>query len=108
MLNTTLGKDHAITLLQKLSTDDEFRGSYEKSPAEALRAIGVPAEVINALPSGNLAAHKLNSKDAFAAALTKVRDEVASVYLCLIVPTVRLNAIASSDSLSASTSFSAP
>ena len=107
MNDTTLGKELAITLLQKLSTDDEFRLSYEKSPAAALRAIGVPAEVIKSLPGENFVSHKLNSKAAFAAALTQVRDEVASVYLCLIVPTVRLNAGPKAAASSVSTSFSA-
>ncbi|MBL0162285.1 MAG: NHLP-related RiPP peptide [Xanthomonadales bacterium] len=105
MTDTMLSKDQAIALLQKLSTDDAFRASYEKSPGEALLAAGISAEVIKSLPRENLAPHKLNSKEAFAASLQQVRSESANVHLCLRVPTVKLSG-GSKDS-AGSTSFSA-
>ena len=91
MTETTIGKDQAVALLQKLSTEDDFRASYEKSPSEALKAAGISADILQSLPSANLAPTKLNSKEAFAAALKQVLDDSASVYLCHQSPTVRLH-----------------
>lgn len=108
MTDTMLSKDQAIALLQKLSTDDKFRTSYEKSPGDALQAAGIPSEVIKSLPKGNLAPHKLNSKEAFAAALQQVRSDSANVHLCLRVPTVKLSDVGTASKDSAgSTPFAA-
>lgn len=106
MTETTIGKDQAIALLQKLSTDDDFRARYETAPSEALEAAGIPAELIRSLPIEVLTPTRLNSKEAFSAALKQVRDDLASVYLCQRPPHVQLkeedasNARGSSGSMS--------
>lgn len=108
MTDTILSKEQAIALLHKLSTDDTFRASYEKSPGDALQAGGIPSEVIKGLPKANLAPHKLNSKEAFATALQQVRSESANVHLCLRVPTVKLSDVGTASKDSAgSMSFAA-
>ena len=106
MTDTRLGKDQAISLLEKLSTDDSFRASYEKSPPAALRAFGIPEQMINSLSSESLAPIKLTSKDAFHEALMQVRKDTADVFLCLRVPTVRLNDDDASDARKSSAAIS--
>lgn len=90
MTDSTLTKEQAMNLLQKLSTDDDFRASYEKSPATALAAAGISSKMLDALPAASLVSGTLLPKEAFAMSLEQVKSEVADVCLCLQPPSVRL------------------
>lgn len=85
-----LSKEMALGLLQRLSADDAFRADYEKSPASALQAAGLPSELIKGLPAENLAAGRLLPKQDFAKSLEQVRANAANVFLCLHPPSIRL------------------
>ena len=84
-----LNKRSAVTLLEKLSSDDAFRASYMANPRDALLGIGVSA---SELPENMRALDALADKPVFAAALQEVEADLAAVYSCLRPPTVRFNA----------------
>lgn len=90
MTDSALSKEQALDLLQKLSTDDNFRASYEKSPAAALGAAGISSKLLEALPAASLASGKLLPKEAFAKSLAQVKNDAADVFLCLRPPSVQL------------------
>lgn len=83
-----LTKRSAVALLEKLSTDSAFRVTYMANPREVLRGIGVSE---NELPDRMPALEKLADMAVFEAALTEVRQELASVHSCQNPPTVRFN-----------------
>jgi len=80
---------YALVLVRRLADDDIYRAAYEKNPAQALREIGVPEDLIARLPPG-YASIKLGSKLIFQTALYQLIDEVATICLCQIPPQVRL------------------
>lgn len=41
MSGTRLTREHELSLLKKLSTDDDYRARFEKDPPAALKEIGV-------------------------------------------------------------------
>jgi len=84
-----LPRELALLLLRRLSDDDDFRTLYEKSPADALRSIGFPDDVIRGLPPG-YGPVKLGAKAVFQEALYQVIDCVAQVYYCQKPPNVKL------------------
>lgn len=84
-----LPTQYALVLLRKLSDDDTYRALYEKSPAQALREIGVPENLIIKLPP-SYHSIKLASKLVFQTALYQVIDNVATICLCQVPPQVRL------------------
>ena len=88
--DVVLPKDYALVLLRRLADDDAYRAAYEKDPAQALRDIGVPPDLIAKLPPGygNI---QLGSKLIFQTALYQVIDQVAEVYMCLRPPNVKLS-----------------
>ena len=90
MTDVVLPKQYALVLLRRLADDDAFRAAYEKTPAAALRVIGVPDDLIAKLPPGygNI---QLGSKLVFQTALFQLIDEVAEVYMCLRPPNVKLS-----------------
>ena len=90
MTDTMLTRGQALALLQRLAEDDAFRATYESSPAVALKAAGIPADVVDALGATSLAPLRLRPRDAFRQALAQVRDEVAAVCLCHRPPEIRL------------------
>lgn len=86
--DTVLSKAQAITLLQKLSSDDAFRASYQADPRSTLIGIGVPADQ---LPPRMSAIATLADKSVFTVALAQVSADLADVHACQIVPTVRMS-----------------
>jgi len=84
-----LPKQYALVLLRKLADDDAFRTAYAHNPAQALRSIGVPENLIASLPAnyGNLT---LDSKAVFQTGLYQLIDEVARVSLCQRPPQISL------------------
>jgi len=91
MSDTRLPKDQELALLRKLSSDDAYRSRFEKSPADALKEIGVSDSDIAALDSANLQPGTLAAKDKIAAAHQQLDAEVFSDHACMIFPLMRLN-----------------
>jgi putative modified peptide len=87
MADTVLPKAQAVALLQKLSTDDQFRASYMANPLKALESIGVPT---NDLPKSMPALTTLADKLVFAHAFAQVEANQAEVTCCLHPPTIKL------------------
>lgn len=85
----SLDNKYALPLLRRLADDDAFRTLYEQNPAQALRDIGVPDEIIGKLPPDykNI---KLASKLIFQTALYQVIDDVAAICLCQKPPQIAL------------------
>ena len=88
MADTILPKAQAVALLQKLSTDDKFRASYQANPRDALLGIGISADL---LPKTMSAVTTLASKAAFQHALALVDSNDADCYGCQVPPHVRLH-----------------
>jgi putative modified peptide len=91
MGDTRLPKEQELDLLKKLSTDDAYRARFEKSPADALKEIGVSDATLAALPADNLKSGKLADKSAIAAAHGKLSDANTTDQVCLVVPFMRIN-----------------
>lgn len=91
MSGTRLPKEHELNLMKKLSTDDDFRTRFEKSPAEALKEIGVPDSAISALDSASLKPGKLADKSAIADAHAKLDQDALLGHACMVFPMLRLN-----------------
>ena len=90
MTDTSLPREQALALLQRLANDDAFRTSYETSPAAALKAAGISAEIIAALAPTSLAPTRLRSREAFQKAYEQVREKEAEVCLCHRPPEISL------------------
>lgn len=91
MSGKRLKKEHELSVLKKLSTDDDYRARYEKNPREALREIGVPDEHISSLDPASLKPGKLADKAEIAGAHKKLSDANISDQACLILPLLRLD-----------------
>jgi len=91
MTDTMLPRGQALALLQRLATDDAFRATYQASPAAALKAAGIPAEIVDGLASTSLSPATLRPREVFEQAYRQVRDEAAAVCLCHRPPEIRLH-----------------
>lgn len=91
MSATRLPKEHELSLLKKLSTDDGYRARFENDPPSALKEIGVPDAAISSLDSANLKPGTLADKNTLAAAHQKLVETSVSDHVCLIVPFMRTN-----------------
>ncbi len=91
MSGTRLPKEQELNLLKKLSTDDDYRARYEKSPTDALKEVGVTDDQISALDPASLRPGKLAEKSDIAAAHSKLAEANLSDHVCLIFPLLRLN-----------------
>jgi putative modified peptide len=90
MSNTRLDKEHAVTLLDKLSSDDDFRSAFEKSPTEALRSLNIPESAISSLDPARLEPSPLEDKSVYARAKQKLKTAKLSDEVCMIVPALKL------------------
>ncbi|GAA0712269.1 NHLP-related RiPP peptide [Dokdonella soli] len=88
--DVTLPKELAMVLLHKLASDDAYRQNYEVNPAQALAAIGVPADLIGALSPKSLAPTKLADRHILAEALRLIRHDAAETCLCQTPPQIKL------------------
>jgi len=88
MADTVLDKPHAVALLQKLSTDDKFRASYQANPRDALAGLGIPTDK---LPANTPPLTTLADKLVFAHAFAQVQADQADVCSCQHPPTVRMH-----------------
>lgn len=91
MTGSRLPKEQELQLMKKLSSDDDYRARYEKSPADALKDIGVTDAQISALDPAALKPGKLAGKADIAAAHGKLAEANISDHVCLIIPMQRLN-----------------
>jgi putative modified peptide len=90
MQNGKLTRDEAMALLQKLSSDDGFRATFEKDPAAALKQVGIGNGDVAALPPTALAPQPLPPKEQFQQALDEIREGGVSDHICLIFPLLKL------------------
>jgi putative modified peptide len=90
MADSTLSRQHALTLLKKLATDDEFRKQFEEKPAKALVDMGVPHETVVNLPAASLAPIKLADKSKFQELHDRIASEPDAEWLCMVIPNLRL------------------
>ena len=61
-------------VLDKLSSDDDFRARFQKNPREATRSLGIEDAAIDSLPEAPV--EKLADKKAFAGSRDKVRKQL--------------------------------
>lgn len=79
-----------LDLLDKLSSDDAFRRRFEQDPKSALSEAGIPAEHVATFPADHLAPTALADKEFFMAERTRVENDIAAEYLCMVVPNPKL------------------
>lgn len=91
MSGSRLPKEQELQLMKMLSSDDDYRGRYEKNPADALKEIGVTDEQISALDPAALQPGKLAEKADIVTAHGKLIAAKNSEHVCLIIPMLRLN-----------------
>jgi putative modified peptide len=91
MSDTRLPKEQELQLLKKLSTDDDYRARFEKSPVDALKEIGVGDDAINKLDPVNLKPGKLANKDVITRAYKSLDELNLSDHMSMIWPMLGLN-----------------
>ncbi|MCE5233753.1 MAG: NHLP-related RiPP peptide [Mizugakiibacter sp.] len=83
MLNVTLSKSQALTLLHKLARDDAFRERFECTPADVLVELGVVQPAFD----DREATFVLADKSKFEAAHQQLlKSEAAGELRCMIIP----------------------
>lgn len=91
MSGTRLPKEHELSLLKRLASDDAYRARFEKSPADALKEIGVPDSAVAALDPASLTPGELADKTAIADAHAKLDQQALLGHACMVFPFLRLN-----------------
>jgi putative modified peptide len=91
MADPSLTRQQALTLLNKLATDDGFRQRFESNPRDALVEIGVPRDKIAAFPAESLVPVKLASKESFKQLHDRISREPTTEWMCMIVPQFRID-----------------
>lgn len=69
----TYTASHAATLLDKLSSDDQFRTQFQNDPASALKSLGLPGHLAECCKGKTLASKEqlAASRDAITGLLTQ-------------------------------------
>ncbi len=88
--DVVLPNKYALVLLRKLADDDLYRHHYELNPAQALKDIGVPDDLLSQVPPENLRPTRLADKSVFLEALMLLIDELVCVTLCLVAPQIHV------------------
>ncbi len=91
MSGSRLPKEHELNLLKRLSSDDGYRARFEKSPADALKEIGVPDTAVSALDPASLLPGKLADKSVIAATHVKLSESRTTDHASMIVPFIRID-----------------
>ena len=86
MASPTVSKQQMLKLLDKLSSDDGFRGRFEKDPKSALVEAGIPAAHVAAFPADNLAPWTIPDKSHFKAERERVANDIAEECMCMVKP----------------------
>jgi putative modified peptide len=92
MADSSLTRQQALTLLNKLGHDDAFRDRFEKSPSAGLKEIGVPSERIAGFSAEALAPFKLAPKEKFQQLHQQISSQPTNEWLCMIIPQFRIDA----------------
>lgn len=90
MSGSRLPKDQELKLMEKLSTDDEFRAHFEKSPSDALSELGVSQDDVESLDPASLKPGKLADKASIAAAHKQLASANTAEHASMIVPFMRV------------------
>ena len=85
-----LTREQTVALLQKLSSDDAYRATFEKDPATALDQIGIDSRQLGPLPAVTSTTPPLPPKGHFQEALNEVQNVGASQHMCQIWPMLKL------------------
>lgn len=88
MLNVTLSKSQALTLLHRLARDDAFRERFERAPADVLTELGVEGHVFDDQSATVVLADKSKFEIAHQALL---KTEDAAEWRCMSKPGVFLD-----------------
>lgn len=91
MSGSRLPKEQELQLMKQLSTDDDFRARFEKSPTDALKEIGVSDDQISNLDPAVLQPGTLAEKSAIANAHAQLSEDRLSDHVSMIFPLMRLN-----------------
>ena len=90
MADRNLTREHGLALLTKLASDDAFRAHFEQKPAEALMHLGVPPELICALPPRCLCPRKAAPKEDMEHSRQQLAGNIDTSMLALLIPTPKL------------------
>jgi putative modified peptide len=71
-----LSEKTANALLDKLSSDDEFRARFQKNPREATRSLGIEDDAIDSLPEAPMP--NLADKKTLASSRDSLKDQLVS------------------------------
>jgi putative modified peptide len=91
MADPSLTRQQALTLLNKLGTDDGFRQRFESSPRDALVEIGVSQDKIATFPAESLASVKLAPKETFQQLHDQISRQPTTEWMCMIIPQFRID-----------------
>lgn len=91
MADPSLTRQQALTLLNKLGTDDGFRQRFESNPREALVEVGVPQDKIATFPAESLAPVKLAPKENFKQLHGQISRQPTTEWMCMIIPQFRID-----------------
>ncbi len=92
MASPTVSKQQMLKLLDKLSSDDGFRGRFEKDPKSALVEAGIPAAHVATFPADHIAPRVLPDKNHFRAERDRVANDMAEECMCMVSPGPQLGA----------------
>jgi len=87
----SLTRQQALTLLNKLGTDDGFRQRFENSPRRALVEVGVPQDKIATFPAESLTPVKLAPKEKFQQLHDQISRQPTTEWMCMIIPQFRID-----------------
>jgi putative modified peptide len=91
MANPSLTRQQALTLLNKLGTDDGFRQRFESSPRDALVEAGVPQDKVATFPAESLVPVKLAPKEKFQQLHDQISHQPTTEWMCMIIPQFRID-----------------
>jgi putative modified peptide len=91
MASPSLTRQQALTLLNKLGTDDGFRQRFESSPRDALVEAGVPRDKVATFPAENLMPVKLAPKEKFQQLHDQISGQPTTEWMCMIIPQFRID-----------------
>lgn len=91
MADPSLTRQQALTLLNKLATDDGFRQRFESSPRDMLLEVGVPQDKVATFPAESLKPVKLAAKEKFQQLHDQISRQPTTDWMCMIIPQFRIN-----------------
>jgi putative modified peptide len=86
MADTSLTRDQAVALLQRLGQDEKFRELFASKPAEALHDLGVDAQTVVRLPAYCICPKPLAPAQVYAQMAAELNDEALTGTMQMQVP----------------------